>query len=96
MEGLISKFTNSKHKTKKQKSKSKETNENNNFAGKILTEIFPVFFRQEKYIMKKSQYLWNSQQEKEKKKATKLFYPENAANLLFKENIQFHSNFILN
>lgn len=68
MEGLISKFTNSKHKTKKQKSKSKETNENNNFAGKILTEIFPVFFRQEKYIMKKSQYLWNSQQEKKKKK----------------------------
>lgn len=67
MEGLISKFTNSKHKTKKQKSKSKETNENNNFAGKILTEIFPVFFRQEKYIMKKSQYLWNSQQEKKKK-----------------------------
>lgn len=27
------------------------------FTGKILTEIFLMFFQQEKYIMKKSQYL---------------------------------------
>lgn len=67
MEGLISKFTNSKHKTKKQKSKSKETNENNNSAGKNSNWNLSSVFRQEKYIMKKSQYLWNSQQEKKKK-----------------------------